>query len=163
MKHRIFGKKLGRNHHTRQALFRTQINSLFLRGSITTTAAKVKALTPLAEKICTRLVSQTNLEACRLLSRYVPDRNLARRLVEFYKNSFNGRSSNFLKTAKIKFRQGDDSLMVKLAFYQDVKPPVAVKPSKADDKTKNSPKTDKTIKKPSPAKVKSTVKKETTK
>jgi large subunit ribosomal protein L17 len=154
MKHRIFGKQLGRTRNERQALFRTQIHSLFNHGSIETTDAKVKALIPIAEKICSKIASKPSLEASRFLEKYLPNRNLARRIVANAKVQFADRTSNFLHTTNIKYRQGDNARIVKLSFFKDIDflPPVketkTAPPASAVEKTKKpAPKKTRVVKK----------------
>lgn len=53
MRHRIGGRQLGRNSSQRRALYRSQLNSLFLHGRIRTTEAKAKELRPMAERVVT--------------------------------------------------------------------------------------------------------------
>lgn len=43
MRHRVYGKKLGRNKNQRQALFKSLVRELKLHGSIKTSLAKAKA------------------------------------------------------------------------------------------------------------------------
>jgi len=118
MKHRQFGKKLGRNRQQRQALFRTQLRSLFLYGRIDTTDAKTKALIPLAEKVCHRLATENIVIAQRYLSRYLQDKKLVSRIYKSFTAVFAGQTSNFTKTHFIKFRQGDNALITRLTFVK---------------------------------------------
>ena len=53
MRHRIAGRKLGRNTAHRKAMWRNMAVSLFTHGQITTTVPKAKALKPFVEKLIT--------------------------------------------------------------------------------------------------------------
>ena len=114
MKHRKYGKKLGRNHNERQALFRTQVRSFFTLGAFKTTDAKVKAVRPLIEKMASDIISKPDLISRRLLSKYIQDRTIINDVVTSFKAAFGDQTSNFTLVKRIKFRQGDNSLIVKL-------------------------------------------------
>ncbi len=51
MRHRLFGRKLGRKTNHRKALFRNMAVALFTHGQITTTVPKAKALKPFVERL----------------------------------------------------------------------------------------------------------------
>jgi large subunit ribosomal protein L17 len=53
MRHRVYGRKLGRKTNHRKALFRNMAVALFTHGQITTTVPKAKALRPFVEKLIT--------------------------------------------------------------------------------------------------------------
>ncbi|QDU71750.1 50S ribosomal protein L17 [Mucisphaera calidilacus] len=53
MRHRMAGRKLGRNTPHRKAMWRNMAVSLFTHGQITTTLPKAKSVRPLVERIIT--------------------------------------------------------------------------------------------------------------
>ena len=53
MRHRVYGRKLGRKTNHRKAMFRNMAVALFTHGQITTTVPKAKALRPFVEKLIT--------------------------------------------------------------------------------------------------------------
>ena len=53
MRHNIMGRKLGRSTNHRKALFRNLTTELFRHNKIKTTAAKAKAIQPIAEHLIT--------------------------------------------------------------------------------------------------------------
>lgn len=126
MNHRIFGKQLGRNHNERQALFRSLVNAIFLHGQIKTTNAKVKAIIPTVEKLCTT-AKKPGILAPRAFSKYFPSRSQAQNVVDTIRKTFDQQSSNFTKTTNIKYRLGDQALIVKLAFTKPYKLELPVK------------------------------------
>lgn len=67
MRHRVAGRKLGRNTPHRKAMFRNMAIALFTHGQITTTIPKAKALKPFVEKLITaaKAASQGDLAARR--------------------------------------------------------------------------------------------------
>lgn len=121
MKHRIFGKKLGRNHHERQALFRSLTRSMFTHGSINTTEAKAKAIIPEIERLASVIVSKEELTAKRELYRSLQDQNWVNNVVKTFKSVFADKKSNFTQTVRIKRRYGDDALIVNLSFVKPIK------------------------------------------
>lgn len=120
MNHRKFGKKLGRNHNQRQALFRSQVRSFFTYGSIKTTETKAKAVSPIIERLCHIMATEPPLTASRELYRHLQNRNDVGRVTKIFKESFTDQSSNFTKLTRIKRRIGDDALIVRLSFIKPV-------------------------------------------
>lgn len=137
MKHRIFGKKLGRTHNQRQALLTGLVRNVYTHGSIQTTEAKAKSVIPLVERLASVLTSSPELIAKRELYRYLQDQNWVNRVYSAMTSTFVDQKSNFTTITKIKFRQGDDTLIVKLAFCKPInfKPAEIVKPKKVVKKT----------------------------
>jgi len=121
MKHRIFGKKLGRNHNERKALFNAQTRSMFIYGAIQTTEAKAKAIVSTIESLSNTIITKPELIAKRELFRYLQDQTWVNNVVAKFKETFGDQSSNFTQISKIKRRFGDDALIVKLSFVKPIK------------------------------------------
>ena len=134
MKHRLTGKKLGRNHHQRQALFRTQARSLFTHGHICTTQAKVQALLPLVTKIF-HLCQKSDLSSARRLYAIFQDRKFVNKIIKAVKLSSTNPQSDFLKIRRLKQRQGDNALIVKVEFINPYNLEVQPKPVKKSPAT----------------------------
>lgn len=115
MRHRIFGKKLGRNTNQRRALFRVQIRSFFTHGKISTTQAKVKAIIPAVEKLCSR-AQKSELLGRRQFQKLLGDDRLVSRIVAALRLAFPDQTSNFTKIIRVKRRLGDQAVIVKLVF-----------------------------------------------
>lgn len=166
MRHRISGRQIGRNIHERQSLYRSQLRSLFTHGFIKTTNAKAKSIMPLAEKIAAAAV-RADLSSRRYIFTFFQDRNVVNNIVTAFTATFPGQTQNFTQMSNVKFRQGDNALIVKLTFVKEVNslPKVISKVDRkiASDKIKASyggkvsPK--KEVKK-TPAKKKAVTKKE---
>lgn len=133
MRHRISGKQLGRNHHQRQALFRTQVHSFFTHGYIKTTQAKVTAIQPLVEKLC-HTIHQSDLDSSRKFFKYFQDRNFSLAVVKSLRLAFGNQQSNFTKTVKIARRLGDQAVIVKLSIVKPYQLETAVKKVTTDKK-----------------------------
>jgi large subunit ribosomal protein L17 len=132
MRHRIVGRQLGRNINERHALYRSQLRSLFTYGFINTTAAKAKSIVPLAEKIAVAAV-KADLNSRRYIFTFFQDRNVVNNIVTAFTATFPGKTQNFTQMQNVKFRQGDNALVVKLSFVKEVKS-IPLEVSKADRK-----------------------------
>lgn len=119
MRHRVSGRKLGRDRNQRQALFRTLLRSLFTHGSIKTTKAKAKSIIPQAEKMAAMAV-KGDLISRRQLFTVFQDKNFVNQVVAVFSQSFPDQKQNFTKLQNIKLRQGDNALIVKLSFIKDL-------------------------------------------
>lgn len=136
MNHRKFGKKLGRNTKERQALFKSLAKSIFTYGVIETTQTKAKAVIPTIEKLASIIMTKDILISQRELSRYFQDRNLVKNIYSTFKSVFGDQTSNFTKFWNVKFRQGDNALIVKLAFIKPYSLNTKKEDTKSDDKKK---------------------------
>jgi large subunit ribosomal protein L17 len=121
MKHRIFGKKLGRNHNERQALIRSLVKAVFLHGSIETTMAKSELIVSTIESLSTTILTKPELIAKRELFKILQKQSWVNNVVKTMKETFSGQTSNFTKTVKVGKRFGDDSLMIKFSFVKPIK------------------------------------------
>ncbi len=119
MRHRIKGKKLGRVSKQRTALFKNQLRSLLIHGSIRTTYAKAKALIPLVEKFCHQAV-KADLSGKRYMYRYLQDRTWVSQVEKAILTSFPDTKSNFTRLVKTGNRLGDDAVMAKLSFVKPI-------------------------------------------
>lgn len=142
MRHRNFGKKLGRTHNQRQALFKTMARQLFTYGAIETTAARSTAVKPFVEKLA-RQALQNNLRGRRELFAAFQDRTLVNTLSTKFAAVFADHHGTFLKEINIKRRQGDDALIVKLSLVK----PFNLAPEEKKTEVKVEKKADAKIKK----------------
>jgi large subunit ribosomal protein L17 len=117
MLHRISGKKLGRTRNQRQALFKGLSRAIFTYGSIETTEAKAKASIPMIEKLANTAVVG-DLNAKRELFATFQDRRFVNSVVAQMQQVFGDQKSNFTVIKRVKRRQGDDALIVKLSFVK---------------------------------------------
>lgn len=120
MKHRIFGKKLGRNTRERKALFNSLTRAMFTHGSIQTTEAKAKSVVRTIENLANVIMTKSDLDSRRELYRFLQDRHWVNNVVETMKKTFEGQTSNFTKIVKVKRRYGDDALVVQMSFVKPI-------------------------------------------
>lgn len=121
MKHRIFGKKLGRNYNERKALFKSLIKAMFIHGSINTTQARATSIVSTIESLSHIIITKPELIAKRELFKTLQDQTWVNNVFKKFKEVFGEQTSNFTKITKIKRRYGDDSLIVKLSFVKPIK------------------------------------------
>lgn len=115
MRHRVYGKKLGRNKNERSALFKSLVQELFLHGSITTTESKAKAIKGLVDKII-NLAKNENTQ--RLLQTYL-NKDLQERLIKQIIPKLENRVSGYTGLVRIGVRSGDQTMMVKMSLKQN--------------------------------------------
>ena len=114
MQHNRAGRKLGRTSAHRKALFRNQLDSLFLHERIQTTISKAKELRPLAEKLVT-LARRGGLHARRLALRDI-SQDAAKRLFDEIAPRFATRPGGYTRILKLGQRPGDAAEKAILEF-----------------------------------------------
>jgi|SRR3989344_8175657 len=115
MRHHDKQKKFGRETNQRTALIRSLSRALILKGRITTTEARAKALRPVVEKMVTRGKSSTLANRRYLISELGNDANLVRKL-ETVAGKHKERPGGYLRITKISPRKGDASPMAVIEF-----------------------------------------------
>lgn len=76
MRHRVYGRILGRKTNHRKAMFRNMAVALFTHGQITTTVPKAKALRPFVEKLITAAKKGDLANRRRVLTALGGDKNM---------------------------------------------------------------------------------------
>jgi large subunit ribosomal protein L17 len=130
MRHNAAGRKLGRTTSHRLAMFRNQLASLVAQERIVTTISKAKELRPLAERMITQGKRGT-VHARRLVGRWIPNRDLIKKLFDEIAPRFSSRAGGYLRIVKLGSRQGDGAEMAVLEFVDFQLKKV---PSAADEK-----------------------------
>lgn len=115
MRHNVKGRKLGRTTAHRTALFRNQLASLMEEQRIVTTLAKAKELRPLAERVVTQGKRGT-LQARRQVGRWIPNRDLIKKVFDDIAPRFAERPGGYLRITKLGPRKGDGAEMAVLEF-----------------------------------------------
>jgi large subunit ribosomal protein L17 len=119
MKHRVAGRKLGRNASQRKALWRSLITELFRYDRISTTDAKARSVRGEAEHLITiakrSMVEGGNpVHARRLAARTILDPEVTKRLFDEVAPRFVERPGGYTRIVKIGPRLGDGAEMVVL-------------------------------------------------
>jgi large subunit ribosomal protein L17 len=117
MRHRIAGRKLGRDSAHRKALFRNLVTELFWHEQIRTTEAKAKAMRPLAERLIT-LAKQGDLHAQRMAARDVQDQETLRKLFDELAERYEDREGGYTRIYRLGPRKGDAAPMVLISLVE---------------------------------------------
>ena len=81
MRHRVKGKKLGRNTAQRKALLRNLATSFLDKERVRTSLSKAKAIRPVAEKMIT-LAKKNSLHTRRLALRVIYKKDVVKKLFD---------------------------------------------------------------------------------
>lgn len=114
MKHRVFGRKLGRDINSRKALLSNLASSLIVHGKITTTLAKAKFARPHIEKLVT-LAGKNKLHLNRKLDSKLTHEAFLRLTGEIAPG-FAARSGGYTRIVKLNPRAGDAAPLARLEF-----------------------------------------------
>lgn len=134
MRHKVYGKHLGRDKDTRRALFKSLVRSLILEETIRTTQPKAKAVKGLVDKIINQAKSETSK---RLVSQFLTQKSVAEKLTNEILPRVKSRTSGYTSLVKLGPRLGDGAIMVKMSLILDaIKAPAVKKESKIVKETK---------------------------
>ena len=117
MRHKVAGRKLGRNSAQRKALFRNLVTELLWHERIRTTEAKAKAVRPYAERLIT-LAKRGDLHARRLAARDVQDPDTLSKLFDDLAERYEDREGGYTRIYKLGPRKGDAAPMVLLSLVE---------------------------------------------
>ena len=121
MRHRIYGKHLGRDKGQRDNLFKGLLASLFTHGTIQTSTAKAKAIKGLIDKVI-NLAKDKKTQA--QLQSFLTDKNLRDRLIKEIVPKLGKRNSGYTSLVRLGPRLGDQTMMVDLSLIgaEELKP-----------------------------------------
>lgn len=121
MRHKVAGKRLGRNTNQRKMLRRNLINQLFQHERIRTTDAKAQAIRAEAEKMITmakRALAHEDknraVHARRLLFARLRNKETVAKVFNELAPRYEERPGGYTRIYKLGFRQGDAAKMVLL-------------------------------------------------
>ena len=114
MRHHDNNRKLGRERGQRNALLRSLLRSLILKGRIQTTEAKAKEIRPMVEKMLTRGKVAT-LANRRLLVAQLGDEMAVRKLLA-KAGEYQSRAGGYTRIVKMVPRKGDAAAMALIEF-----------------------------------------------
>ena len=115
MRHRVYGKHLGRDKNQRTALFRSLVGNLILREPIETTQAKAKAIKGLVDTLIVKS-KQDSPAAKSVVTSYLVQPILIKKIVEEIAPRYTDRNSGFTTMVKLGTRLGDGSMMVRMSL-----------------------------------------------
>ena len=117
MRHRVSGKKLGRDDSHRKALLKNMVVSLVEHGSVTTTLVKAKYVKPFFEKLVTRARVKDQLTV-RELRKRLGNEATVRKLMNDIGDKFAKRPGGYTRIVKLANSGGDNSQMARLEIIQ---------------------------------------------
>ncbi len=122
MRHRVYGKHLGRNKDERRNLFKGLVRSLFSYGTIQTSEVKAKAIKGLVDKIINS--AKSNSKSASLVQSFVADKGLRERLIKEIVPKLGSRTSGFTRTIRMGTQLGDQATIVKMSLIgaEELKP-----------------------------------------
>ena len=106
MRHRNYGKKLGRNTEHRRALLRNLVTSLILEERIVTTGPKAKAARGIAEEMIT-LGKRGDLHARRQAASYFLKAAAVKKLFGDVAQRYVSRTGGYTRIVPLGWRKGD--------------------------------------------------------
>lgn len=118
MKHRVYGRHLGRNKNERTALFKNLIQSLFLNEEIQTTQSKANAIKGLVDKLINQAKS---VQRKHLATQFFSSKKVTEKLVSDIAKRFSNRSSGYTSIIKLRDRLGDGARLVKMSLVASQK------------------------------------------
>lgn len=129
MRHKVYGKHLGRNKDERTALFKNLVQSLLLFEKIQTTEAKAKAIKGLVDKIINQAKSPTTR---RFVTQFLNLKQIQEKLFKDLVPRLKDRNSGYTSIVKIGRRLGDGAMMVQMRLLasDSVKEAKLTKPKK---------------------------------
>lgn len=132
MRHRVEGRKFGREMDARRLMLRNLSKSMIEHGQINTTLAKAKELRGHVERLITYGKVNT-VHARRLAYSVLGDRSLVKKLFDEIAPAFQGRNGGYTRVIKAGFRRGDAAPMAVIQFVEES----TIKPKKDNIKAKD--------------------------
>lgn len=113
MRHRVAGRKLGRDSAHRRSLFRNQVTDLLRYEKLVTTEAKAREIQGQAERVIT-LGKEGSLHARRQALAFVLDKRVVDRVFSELGPRYSGRPGGYTRLTKLGPRLGDGAAMARL-------------------------------------------------
>lgn len=117
MRHRVAGRKFGRNPAQRQALLRQLAISMIQHERLTTTEAKAKTLRPLVEKLVT-IAREDSQHHRKLIMSKIDNPSATTKLFEVIAPRFESAPGGYTRISKLGQRHGDAAPMALIEFIE---------------------------------------------
>jgi len=120
MKHKVAGRKLGRNPAHRKAMLRNLVTSLLEHERIVTTVPKAKEARKIAEKMIT-LGKRGDLHARRQAMAYIRTKSIVAKLFDELSEQYADRQGGYTRIIRTGTRYGDAAPMaiLELVGYEE--------------------------------------------
>lgn len=116
MRHRVYGRHLGRDTNKRNALFKSLVRSLIIYETIETTDAKAKSIKGLVDKLVNKA---KNPNTRRLVGQFLQNQKIFNKLVNDLVPYLGHRNSGYTSVVKTGRRLGDGAVLVQIGFIKD--------------------------------------------
>jgi len=117
MRHKVAGRKLGRDTGHRRAMYRNLVTDLLGYEKITTTEAKAKEVRGLAEKMIS-LGKEGGLNSRRQALTFIIDKKVAEKVFTELAPRYAERPGGYTRITKLGIRLGDGAAMVQLELVE---------------------------------------------
>ena len=117
MRHKVAGRKLGRNTSHRVAMYRNLVTDLLGYEKIITTEAKAKEVRGLAEKMIT-LGKKAELHSQRQALSFIIDKKVVEKVFTELAPRYAERPGGYTRITKLGPRLGDGAAMVQLELVK---------------------------------------------
>jgi large subunit ribosomal protein L17 len=116
VRHRVYGRILGRTKNERTTLFKGLVRSLILWEKIETTEAKAKAIKGLIDKLINQAKSPTTR---RLISQFLVEKPIQEKLVKDIAPRLKNRTSGYVSITRLGKRLGDGGVLVQMRLLTE--------------------------------------------
>ncbi|MDP8210743.1 MAG: 50S ribosomal protein L17 [Candidatus Stygibacter australis] len=117
MRHKVKGRKFGRETGHRNAIMRNLVISLVEHGRINTTLAKAKEIRSLAERVITYGKNDT-VHHRRLAYKVLGNRTIVKKVFDELAPGYMDRNGGYLRIMKNGYRRGDCAPMAVIEFVE---------------------------------------------
>ncbi len=117
MRHKVRGRKFGRERDHRRLLMRNLVSSLVEHGRINTTQTKAKELRGLAERLITYGKKDT-VHHRRLAYKVLQNRDLVKKVFDELAPRYQSTEGGYTRVLKNGYRKGDCAPMAIIEFVQ---------------------------------------------
>ncbi len=132
MRHRVEGRKFGREMDARRLMMRNLVKSMIEHGQLKTTLPKAKELRRYVERVITYGKNDT-VHSRRLAYSVLGNRTLVKKLFDEIAPAFESRNGGYTRVLKAGFRKGDNAPMAIIQFVEES----TIKPKKDAIKAKD--------------------------
>ncbi|MEN6445058.1 MAG: 50S ribosomal protein L17 [Candidatus Cloacimonas sp.] len=132
MRHRVEGRKFGREMDARRLMMNNLVKSMIEHGQLTTTLPKAKEMRRYVERVITYGKNDT-VHSRRLAYSVLGNRTLVKKLFTEIAPAFEGRNGGYTRVLKAGFRKGDNAPMAVIQFVEES----TIKPKKNAIKAKD--------------------------
>ncbi|MDY6914972.1 MAG: 50S ribosomal protein L17 [Candidatus Cloacimonadota bacterium] len=132
MRHKLEGRKFGRETDSRRLMLNNLLKSLVEHGRINTTQAKAKEIRRLADRVIT-YGKKDSIHHRRLAYKILQNRDLVKKVFDELAPKFKNRKGGYTRILKNGFRRGDCAPMAIIEFVKPTSKDTEKEGIKAED------------------------------